>query len=236
MDYADARTVKYSPAQVVDNVYQLLFATGMFTDGCRRWNSKTVADKTWANFKNHFAQKHREWKETQPTPAGATYQSANSLLPQPTRLPLNETAKSLALLAAATASDRETYSNLAATVTALTMQLVDENQKLVISLKKNTRLKRLLGEMQLKAATGDTTLRGHGQGGGGRGGGQGSHEGKHYCWTRGYDAGHASFRCSNPGKGHVRNCSAANNRGGSQNKKTPMRQLGVAWSIKYSGR
>ena len=60
MDYADARTVLYSPAQVVANAYQLLFATGIFMDGCRCWNSKTVADKTWANFKNHFAQEHRE--------------------------------------------------------------------------------------------------------------------------------------------------------------------------------
>ena len=89
MDYTDAGTVPYSPAQAVANAYQLLFVTGMFTDGCRRWNSKTVVDKTWAKFKKHFAQEHREWKETQPTSAGATYHSANSLLPEPTLKPLN---------------------------------------------------------------------------------------------------------------------------------------------------
>ena len=136
MDYADAGTVPYSPAQVVANAYQLLFATRIFTDGCRHWNSKTAADKTWANFKNHFAQEHREWKETQPTSAGATYHSANSLLPEPTFLPLNKTAESLALLADATASDWETYSNLAATVTALNTQLSDANQNLTFPSRK----------------------------------------------------------------------------------------------------
>ena len=38
VDFADARKVSYTPEQVVTTAYDQIFATGYFTDACRRWN------------------------------------------------------------------------------------------------------------------------------------------------------------------------------------------------------
>ena len=41
--YVDANSTPYSPKQVVDNTYQLVFNTGIFTAGCREWNKWAAA-------------------------------------------------------------------------------------------------------------------------------------------------------------------------------------------------
>jgi hypothetical protein len=53
-DFADAGGQLYSSAQVINNVYLLVFDTGMFFDDCKTWNAKAAADKTWVIFKTHF--------------------------------------------------------------------------------------------------------------------------------------------------------------------------------------
>jgi hypothetical protein len=40
--------------------YQLVLKTGMFTDGCRDWRMLPDANRTWANFKTHFARQDRD--------------------------------------------------------------------------------------------------------------------------------------------------------------------------------
>jgi hypothetical protein len=45
--------------------YANIFATGNFTSACHRWNEKDTGDKTWANFKVHFAVAHRQHKQMQ---------------------------------------------------------------------------------------------------------------------------------------------------------------------------
>ena len=72
---------------------------------------ESVSRKDVGNFKPFFANKHQTWQETQPSPASGIYPSSN-FLDQKTY----ETVDAITILAAATASDRETYMNLATTV------------------------------------------------------------------------------------------------------------------------
>ena len=46
VDFADAGKVQYTPEQFVTKAYDLIFATGYFTDACRRWNQKPGTGKT----------------------------------------------------------------------------------------------------------------------------------------------------------------------------------------------
>ena len=60
--YTNAGSTPYSSKQVVDNVYQLVFNTGIFVADCREWNKRTADDKTLPHIKVFFADAHREWR------------------------------------------------------------------------------------------------------------------------------------------------------------------------------
>ena len=45
----------YSPAQIVSMAYANIDKCGLYQDDCRNWSRKTRSDKTWGNFKTHFA-------------------------------------------------------------------------------------------------------------------------------------------------------------------------------------
>jgi hypothetical protein len=50
---------------------------------CRRWNEKHGIDKTWTQFKSHFAAAHRQHKQMQgESAATAGYHSANAAVGQ----------------------------------------------------------------------------------------------------------------------------------------------------------
>jgi hypothetical protein len=60
---------------------QKIFATGHFMSACRRWNEKPAAEKTWTNFKSHFAAAHRQHRQIQgDTAANAGYYSDNAAM------------------------------------------------------------------------------------------------------------------------------------------------------------
>jgi Na+/phosphate symporter len=42
-----------------------IFATGHFMSACRRWNEKHHIEKTWTQFKSHFATAHCQHKQMQ---------------------------------------------------------------------------------------------------------------------------------------------------------------------------
>ena len=65
----------------------------------------------------------------QPTSAGVTYSPYNALVEANNRE--SETMDTISLLVSATASDRDTYSNLSGTVTLLMSELVVTNKNLV---------------------------------------------------------------------------------------------------------
>ena len=45
----------YSPAQIVSMAYANIGKCGLYQDDFRDWSRKTRSDKTWGNFKAHFA-------------------------------------------------------------------------------------------------------------------------------------------------------------------------------------
>ena len=59
VDFAKAIKFLYTPEQVVTVSYNLIFATGYFTDVCCQWNQKPEVSKTWAEFRIYL------WKNTE---------------------------------------------------------------------------------------------------------------------------------------------------------------------------
>jgi hypothetical protein len=82
-DYSEAGGVLIGHPQQISVGYSKIFATGHFMSTCRRWNEKPLAEKTWAQFKSHFAAAHRQHKQMQgESAATAGYHYANAAFGQ----------------------------------------------------------------------------------------------------------------------------------------------------------
>jgi hypothetical protein len=58
-----------------------IFVTGHLMSACRQWNEKHAIEKTWTQFKSHFAAAHRQHKQMQvKSAATAGYHSANAAI------------------------------------------------------------------------------------------------------------------------------------------------------------
>jgi hypothetical protein len=74
---------------------------------CHRWNEKHVIEKTWTQFKSHFAAAHRQHKQMHGEYAAtAGYHSANAAVGHTEDQMYKATIGALSNLAKATASDR----------------------------------------------------------------------------------------------------------------------------------
>jgi hypothetical protein len=62
-DYSEAGGVLIVHPQHINVEYAEIFATGHFMSACRRWNNKLTVEKTWTQFKSHFAAAHRQHKQ-----------------------------------------------------------------------------------------------------------------------------------------------------------------------------
>ena len=118
VNFTNAGRVSFTPNQVATTAYNMIFSDGHFTDSCQCWKSKPSSNKTWENFKSFFSDDHQIWQETQSSSAGGIYLLANSIDHNK-----EDTVNAITLLAAASESDRETYSNLATTIASLTAEL-----------------------------------------------------------------------------------------------------------------
>jgi hypothetical protein len=85
--------------------------------------SRAIAAKTWAQFKIDFATAHREFRLTNQTSQQSGFHSANMMIEQGQDDSMKETAKGIAQLDTATASDLGTVSTLATTNAKLANQL-----------------------------------------------------------------------------------------------------------------
>jgi hypothetical protein len=90
----------------------------MFINACREWRWRPENEKTWTNFKTHFAQAHTELGELTHTSQAGGYHNANNAF---TNFATNP-SKALANLATATAADRDMLRSLQATNAALIQQ------------------------------------------------------------------------------------------------------------------
>jgi hypothetical protein len=98
---------------------------------CRRWNEKNAIEKTWTQFKSHFAAAHRQHKQMQGEfAATAGYHSANAAVRHTEYQMAEDTIGALANLATATAADRGVVAALTQANVRLLKQLEENSNEL----------------------------------------------------------------------------------------------------------
>jgi hypothetical protein len=112
MHYADAGEQPYSPSQIVNNAYNIISHTGIFTEACRNWRARPAAEKTWATFRTcYFTTAWQDLQDNQLlTTKNQGYQQSTNMVEQ--QAFTNDTAQAFANLASATATDRSTIAAL----------------------------------------------------------------------------------------------------------------------------
>jgi hypothetical protein len=195
-DYSEAGGVLIGHPQQINVGYAKIFATGHFMSACRRWNEKPTSEKTWTQFKSHFAAAHRQHKQIQgETAATAGYHSANAAVTQNEGQMAEATIGALANLATATAADRGVVAALTQANSRLAKQLEDNSTEL-------RELKALLNQ-ERRDRRGPRSF---------------NPSASNYCWSHVYKVGktHTSRTCNTPQPGHKTEATRADNMGGSQ--------------------
>jgi hypothetical protein len=179
--------------------YAKIFATGHFMSACRRWNEKPLAEKTWAQFKAHFAAANRQHKQIQgETAATAGYHSANADGGRTEDQMAESNIGALYNLTTATAADCGVVATLTEANARLVKQLEDNSNEL-------RELKALIKKVRFEK----------------RGQRSFNPSPKNYCWTHGYKVAntHTSLSCNFPKQAHKREATRSDIMGGSQANK-----------------
>jgi hypothetical protein len=130
-DYSEAGGVLIGHPQQINVGYAKIFATGHFMSACRRWNKKITVEKTWTQFKSHFAAAHHQHKQMQGESAATTgYYSANAAVTHNEDQMAEATIGALANLETSTAADRGVVAALTQANSRLAKQLEDNSTEL----------------------------------------------------------------------------------------------------------
>jgi hypothetical protein len=130
-DYSEAGGVLIGHPQQINVGYAKIFATGHFMSACRRWNEKDTIEKTWTQFKSHFAAAHLQHKQMQgESPATAGCHSANAAVTHNEDHMDKATIGELTNLATATTSDRGVVAALTQANSRLAKQLEENSNEL----------------------------------------------------------------------------------------------------------
>jgi hypothetical protein len=181
-NYSEAGGVLIGNPQQINFGYAKIFATGQFMSACRRWNEKHTIEKTWKQFKLHFAAAHRQHKQMQgESAATAGYHSANAAVTQNEDQMAEATIGALENLTTATAAGRGVVAALTQANSRLAKQLEDnstELREIKALLKKERSEKRGKRSFNLSPSN--------------------------YCWIHGYKVGgtHTILTCKLPKPGH----------------------------------
>jgi hypothetical protein len=166
---------------------------------CRGWNEKETADKTWANFKAHFAAAHRQNKQMrEESAANSAYHAENADVGQTENQIAEATIGALANLATSTATDRGFVATLTEANSRLARKLEDRSNEL-------KEIKALLKKERSER----------------KGKGTFNPSPDNYFWTHGYKVAdsHTIQSCNYPKHGHKREATKADNMGGSQSNR-----------------
>jgi hypothetical protein len=166
---------------------------------CCRWNEKHLIEKTWTQFKSHFAASHHQHKKMHGESAETSgYHSDNAAVGQTEDQMAEATIGALANLATATAADRGVVVTLTQANARLVKQL-EENSNELLELK--ALIKKERAEKRGQRSFNPSP--------------------NNYCWTHGYKVGntHTSLTCKLPKTGHKKEATRADNMGGSQANK-----------------
>jgi hypothetical protein len=130
-DFSEAGGVAIDHAQKINLGYAKTFATCKFISACRWWNEKETSDKTWANFKVHFAVAHCHHKQIQgESYANSDYHSENTAVGQTEDQMAESTIDALKNLATATATDHSVVATLTEENSRLARKLEDRSTEL----------------------------------------------------------------------------------------------------------
>jgi hypothetical protein len=172
----------------------------LFPDACRAWQSRSIVENTWAQFKIDFATAHREFWLTNQTAQQSLFHSANMMIKQSRTESMSDTAKAIAQLATAMASDRSTVATLTTTNAKLVTQL-EADSALIAQLKNEiATLKNKIkpvwqGHCPVRTTNNDS-----------------------YCWSHCYQVAksHMSATCNMKKSGHQDEAIKSNTMGGIQ--------------------
>jgi hypothetical protein len=190
-------------AQKLSSAYSKIFKSGKFNSACRRWDEKIEADKTWNNFKIHFAAAYRQHRQMQGETVGAQG-FANAAVTQASEYDLAEQGLgAFENLATATAVDR----NVVAQLTEVNSRLANQLEDNATSLKE---FKALLKKERAERASGGNSERPPHR--------SFTPSSDIYFWSHGYKVARTHTRqyCMYPKEGHQREATKASNMGGSQ--------------------
>lgn len=95
----------YTDPQLVQISIAAIAKTGLFNDDYLRWTRRTLAQRTWNEFKTAFNQAYNEWRQVSKLTAGTTHMQANMVMS-------DELAQAFDNLALATATDKTTVEKL----------------------------------------------------------------------------------------------------------------------------
>jgi hypothetical protein len=193
--FAIAGGQPYGDAMIFNVAYTLVFNTGLFPDDCRMWQVLPAAQKTWTNIKIHFATAHREFLLMNQTAQQSGFHSPNMMIEYHH---YQGTADTIAQLAVAAASDRDTVATLTDINAKLTLQLetlqaYEQNLKEDIAQLKLKIKPAWKGQRPAKMTNNDN-----------------------YCVLHGYQVHnrHTSACCKNQKKGHKTEATKTNPMGG----------------------
>jgi hypothetical protein len=198
--FAVAGGKPYGAAMIVNVAYTLVFNTGLFPDACRAWQSRSIAGKTWAQFKLDVATANCEFRITNQTAHQSGFHSANMMIEKGREETMQDTVDAIAQLATATASDRQTLATLTKTNAKLATQL-EAAQAQIAQLKdeiitlKNKIKPAWKRQRPIKMMNNDS-----------------------YCWLHGYQVAksHTSATCNMKKSGHKDAANKINPMGGVQ--------------------
>jgi hypothetical protein len=202
IEFADAGQTPYTPEQVLNIAYQLVYRTGIFADDCKIWKRQPGPYKTWPQFKIDFALAYQEYNESLDIAPSAAGFHAQAAVDQ-----TDETIAAIANLATATAEDRTAVARLTATNATLTKELATSNGKLITALTLVNSLSKQVSDLKNSGtprnpnpnATPNARI--------------------HYCWTCGYLCEHSSWKCPCPATGHQTRATKADPKNGSTKNK-----------------
>jgi hypothetical protein len=198
-EYSEAGGILIGNPQQINVGYAKIFATGHFMSVCFPGNEKHAIEKTWTQFKSHFAAAHRQHKQMQgESVATAGYHSANAAVVQTEDQMAEATIGALSNLATATSAGRGVVAALTQANARLVKQLEDnsnELRELKVLIKKECTEKR--GPHSFNPSP------------------------SKYCWTHGNKVGntHTSLTCKIPKPWHKKEVTRADNMDGSQANK-----------------
>ena len=200
VEIAEAANTPYTPEQILDNAYNLVFKTGLYFDALKLWRRRPAIEQTWTNFKAHIVEAQQELIDEQGTSSRTGFgnqHGANAALQE-------ATSEFLANFAAAAVADRTALSNMTSTITSLQ----DDNKK------KDAKIKKLEAQLASSGTAGNaptTKVT------------RPPPDPNGYCWSHGYRVciGHNSMTCTEAAKNplHMKEATRENNMGGSQKGK-----------------